>query len=146
VDLVLQLLATGLVVGSLRALCAIGWGLIYGTTLHFHVAHGAVFALAVLRLRGPEAAHLPLVVAVLLAIVASAASGLLIDLLLYQQLDGAAPSAPASSSPRSACSSCSRTCSPSCSPRIRCAWTSGAPHRGDHRPVFLPICTSSPSR
>ncbi len=45
-DLVLQLLATGLVVGSLYALCALGWGLIYGTTLHFHVAHGAVFALA----------------------------------------------------------------------------------------------------
>ena len=43
-DLVLQLLATGLVVGSLYALCALGWGLIYGTTLHFHVAHGAVFA------------------------------------------------------------------------------------------------------
>ena len=39
-------LASGVVVGSLYALCAVGWGLIYGTTLHFHVAHGAVFSLA----------------------------------------------------------------------------------------------------
>jgi branched-chain amino acid transport system permease protein len=88
VDLVLQLLATGLVVGSLYALCAIGWGLIYGTTLHFHVAHGAVFALAAYYAYvAQKLLHLPLVVAVLLAIVASAASGLLIDLLLYQQLE-----------------------------------------------------------
>ncbi|HEX4996196.1 MAG TPA: branched-chain amino acid ABC transporter permease [Methylomirabilota bacterium] len=87
-DLVLQLLATGLVVGSLYALCAIGWGLIYGTTLHFHVAHGAVFALAAYYAYvGQKLLHLPLVAAVLLAIVASAASGLLIDLLLYQQLE-----------------------------------------------------------
>ena len=87
-DLVLQLLATGLVVGSLYALCAIGWGLIYGTTLHFHVAHGAVFALAAYYAYvGQKLLHLPLGVAVLLAIVASGASGLLIDLLLYQQLE-----------------------------------------------------------
>ena len=45
-DLFLQLAATGLVVGSLYTLCALGWGLIYGTTLHFHVAHGAIFTLA----------------------------------------------------------------------------------------------------
>jgi len=45
-DLFLQLAATGFVVGSLYVLCALGWGLIYGTTLHFHVAHGAVFTLA----------------------------------------------------------------------------------------------------
>jgi branched-chain amino acid transport system permease protein len=88
VDLALQLLATGLVVGSLYALCAIGWGLIYGTTLHFHVAHGAVFALAAYYAYvGQQLLHLPLVVAVALAIVGAALSGLLIDLLLYQQLE-----------------------------------------------------------
>jgi len=88
VDLVLQLLATGLVVGSLYALCAIGWGLIYGTTLHFHVAHGAVFALAAYyAYAGQTLLHLPLPVAVVLAIAAAALSGLLIDLLLYQQLE-----------------------------------------------------------
>jgi len=88
VDLVLQLLATGLVVGSIYALCALGWGLIYGTTLHFHVAHGAVFTLAAYYAWvGQQKLGLPLVVAILLAIVAAALSGLLIDLLIYQQLE-----------------------------------------------------------
>jgi branched-chain amino acid transport system permease protein len=88
VDLLLQLLATGLVVGSLYALCALGWGLIYGTTLHFHVAHGAVFSLAAyFAYVGQKLLHLPLSVAVVAAILAAAAAGLLIDLLLYQQLE-----------------------------------------------------------
>ncbi len=87
-DLLLQLLATGLVVGSLYALCALGWGLIYGTTLHFHVAHGAVFSLAAyFAYVGQKLLHLPLAVAVVAAILAAAAAGLLIDLLLYQQLE-----------------------------------------------------------
>ena len=87
-DLLLQLLATGLVVGSLYALCALGWGLIYGTTLHFHVAHGAVFSLAAyFAYVGQKLLHLPLGVAVVGAILAAAAAGLLIDLLLYQQLE-----------------------------------------------------------
>jgi len=88
VDLVLQLLATGLVVGSLYALCALGWGLIYGTTLHFHVAHGAVFSLAAYYAYvAQKLLHLPLLPAIVLAILAAAASGLLIDLLLYQRLE-----------------------------------------------------------
>jgi branched-chain amino acid transport system permease protein len=88
VDLVLQLLATGLVVGSLYALCALGWGLIYGTTLHFHVAHGAVFTLAAyFAYAGQRHLGLPLVLAGALAIAAAALVGLLIDLLLYQRLE-----------------------------------------------------------
>jgi branched-chain amino acid transport system permease protein len=88
VDLVLQLLATGLVVGSLYALCALGWGLIYGTTLHFHVAHGAVFSLAAYYAYvAQKLLHLPLLAAIVLAILAAAASGLLIDLLVYQRLE-----------------------------------------------------------
>jgi branched-chain amino acid transport system permease protein len=88
VDLVLQLLATGLVVGSLYALCAVGWGLIYGTTLHFHVAHGAVFALAAYyAYAAQKLLHLPLLAAVAVAVLAAAATGLLIDLLVYQQLE-----------------------------------------------------------
>lgn len=87
-DLLLQLLATGLVVGSLYALCALGWGLIYGTTLHFHVAHGAVFSLAAyFAYVGQQILHLPLWVAVVVAVLGAAAAGLLIDLLLYQQLE-----------------------------------------------------------
>jgi branched-chain amino acid transport system permease protein len=88
VDLVLQLLATGVVVGSLYALCALGWGLIYGTTLHFHVAHGAVFTLAAYYAYvAQKRLGLPLVLAVALAILAAAASGLGVDRLLYQPLE-----------------------------------------------------------
>jgi branched-chain amino acid transport system permease protein len=88
VDLILQLAATGLVVGSLYALCALGWGIIYGTTLHFHVAHGAVFTLAAYYAYvGQKLLGLPLAAAVIVAIAAAAASGLLIDRFLYQPLE-----------------------------------------------------------
>lgn len=87
-DLILQLLATGLVVGSIYALCAVGWGIIYGTTLHFHVAHGAVFTLAAYYAYvGQKKLGLPLLLAVALAVLGAAVSGLLIDLLLYQRLE-----------------------------------------------------------
>lgn len=87
-DLFLQLAATGLVVGSLYALCALGWGLIYGTTLHFHVAHGAVFTLAAYyAYAGQKLLGLPLAVAVAGAIAAAALSGLLIDRFIYQPLE-----------------------------------------------------------
>lgn len=87
-DLFFQLAATGLVVGSLYVLCALGWGLIYGTTLHFHVAHGAVFTLAAYyAYAGQKLLGLPLAVAVVAAIAAAALSGLLIDFLIYQPLE-----------------------------------------------------------
>jgi len=87
-DLVLQLLATGLVVGSLYALCALGWGLIYGTTLHFHIAHGGVFTLAAyFAYAGQKKLGLPLAAACVVAVLAAALVGLLIDLLLYQRLE-----------------------------------------------------------
>ena len=87
-DLFLQLAATGLVVGSLYVLCAIGWGLIYGTTLHFHVAHGAVFTLAAYYAYAAQKfLGLPLVFAVVVAICAAAISGMLIDFFIYQPLE-----------------------------------------------------------
>ena len=87
-DLFLQLAATGLVVGSLYVLCALGWGLIYGTTLHFHVAHGAVFTLAAYyAYAGQKLLGLPLAAAVIGAIAAAALSGLLIDFFIYQPLE-----------------------------------------------------------
>lgn len=87
-DLFFQLAATGLVVGGLYVLCALGWGLIYGTTLHFHVAHGAVFTLAAYyAYAGQKLLGLPLAAAVVAAIAAAALSGLLIDFLIYQPLE-----------------------------------------------------------
>jgi branched-chain amino acid transport system permease protein len=37
-----QLLVNGLIAGSIYALVALGFGLIYATTRFFHFAHGAV--------------------------------------------------------------------------------------------------------
>lgn len=44
--MVLQLLANGIATGSLYALVALGFGLIYNTTHIFHVAHGAIYTAA----------------------------------------------------------------------------------------------------
>ena len=43
-DLLVQLLLNGLVAGSLYALVAVGFAVIFGATRHFHIAHAAVFA------------------------------------------------------------------------------------------------------
>lgn len=43
-SLFVQLLLNGLVSGSLYALVAVGFGLIFGATKHFHISHAAVFA------------------------------------------------------------------------------------------------------
>ena len=44
--LFLQLLARGLIVGSLYALLGVSWGIIYNTTRTFHFAHGFIYTLA----------------------------------------------------------------------------------------------------
>jgi branched-chain amino acid transport system permease protein len=43
-SLFVQLLLNGLVSGSLYALVAVGFALIFGATKHFHISHAAVFA------------------------------------------------------------------------------------------------------
>jgi branched-chain amino acid transport system permease protein len=45
-DLFVQLLLNGLVAGSLYALVAVGFALIFGATRHFHIAHAGVFSSA----------------------------------------------------------------------------------------------------
>jgi branched-chain amino acid transport system permease protein len=85
--LFVQLLINGLAAGALYAFVALGFALIYNATGILHLAHGAVFALggyvfyicvAIL--------HLPVVMACLLAICASAAFGIAIDWLVYRPL------------------------------------------------------------
>jgi branched-subunit amino acid ABC-type transport system permease component len=141
-------LRPGLVVGSLYALCALGWGLIYGTTLHFHVAHGAVFSLAAyFAYVGQKLLHLPLFVAVLAAILASALCGLLIDLLMYQQLERRGAYRTSLFIASLGCSSSWRTFSRSCSRPTRCAWTSACSTlRSPSGRCFSRICMCSPWR
>lgn len=43
---ILQLVTSGVVVGSLYALLGVSWGIIYGTTRTFHFAHGLTFTIA----------------------------------------------------------------------------------------------------
>lgn len=86
-ELFLQLLALGFTKGSIYALLAVSFGVIYFTTRSFHLAHGAVFAVtaycfyvfaSLLRLPGIIAALLCFPVAVLL--------GTVIEMFIYRPL------------------------------------------------------------
>jgi branched-chain amino acid transport system permease protein len=94
VGLVLQLLANGLVSGSLYALVAVGFGLILGTTRTFHFAHGVVYtAGAYVAFLASATLGLPLAAAAVAGIVGAAALGLAIEAVVYQPLRvrGASP-------------------------------------------------------
>jgi branched-chain amino acid transport system permease protein len=85
-DLFVQLLLNGLVGGSLYALVAVGFALIFAATRHFHIAHAAVFA------AGGYFAHflvdlVPAGLAVLGAVLLSALLGVLLCLFLYRPLE-----------------------------------------------------------
>jgi branched-chain amino acid transport system permease protein len=83
VGLFLQLLARGLITGSLYALLGVSWGIIYNTTRTFHFAHGFIYTLtsyAVLALVGFS---FPLVPAIFLGLVAGVAAGCAVELFAY---------------------------------------------------------------
>jgi branched-chain amino acid transport system permease protein len=44
--MILQLIANGIITGSLISIMAIGFGMIYSTTNFFHIAYGAVYGVA----------------------------------------------------------------------------------------------------
>jgi branched-chain amino acid transport system permease protein len=86
VELFVQLLLNGLVAGSLYALVAVGFALIFAATRHFHIAHAAVFAAGgYLAHFLAEAMAIPLAVpaALLLAMLL----GVLLVRFLYQPLE-----------------------------------------------------------
>jgi branched-chain amino acid transport system permease protein len=85
--LLLQLTIDGLASGALYALTAVGFAIIYNGTRILHMAHGAVFTF------GGYAFYIcvqklgaPLPVAVIVALLAAAAFGVLIDILVYRPL------------------------------------------------------------
>jgi branched-chain amino acid transport system permease protein len=85
-DLFVQLLLNGLVSGSLYALVAVGFALIFAATRHFHIAHAAVFA------AGGYFAHflgdfLPAGLAVLAAVLLSVVLGVVLVSFLYRPLE-----------------------------------------------------------
>ena len=85
--MIAQLAINGLIAGSIYALVALGFTVIYGTVRFFHFAHGAVYAvgaylawLAVMQL------GIPMIPGVILACLLAGALGVLIDVAVYRPL------------------------------------------------------------
>lgn len=85
-DLFVQLLLNGLVAGSLYALVAVGFALIFAATRHFHIAHAGVFA-AGGYLAYFLAERLPVALAVMGAVILCVLLGVLLVTLLYRPLE-----------------------------------------------------------
>ncbi|MBI3014763.1 MAG: branched-chain amino acid ABC transporter permease [Candidatus Tectomicrobia bacterium] len=84
---ILQFLVNGIVGGTIYALMALGFAIVYNTSKIFHVAHGAVYTLAgyVLFLIGAKLG-LPFIPAALVTVVLVAFFGGLIELVVYRPL------------------------------------------------------------
>jgi len=81
-------MANGLCKGSVYALVATGFGLIYTTSRVFHLAHGAVYTLAGYALFcSITFLHLPLFISAGLALLVAAVAGALIEVIVYRPLD-----------------------------------------------------------
>lgn len=86
--LVFQLLLNGLVTGCAYALVALGFALIYNTTRIFHLAHGAVYAVAAYLFYSFYVLwSVPLIGAVLLTVGLAVILGILIDEVIHVPLD-----------------------------------------------------------
>jgi branched-subunit amino acid ABC-type transport system permease component len=79
----LQLAVTGLQVGALYALTAVGFSLIFGSTRIFHFAHGATFVLAAYVFYAAEAAGYGAALGILAAAIVAVAFGVAMDRLIY---------------------------------------------------------------
>ena len=84
---IVQLVASGLVVGSLYALLGVSWGIIYATTRTFHFAHGLTFAVAAyVAIVLHVALRLPLLAAAAGAALAAALFGCAVEVLVYRPI------------------------------------------------------------
>lgn len=87
-SLATQLFLNGLVAGSLYALVAVGFALIFGATRHFHIAHAAILATGgYVTYLLTSSVGLPAVAAVVLALLVAVALGMLIARFLYAPLN-----------------------------------------------------------
>jgi branched-chain amino acid transport system permease protein len=86
-ELFIQNLFNALTVGSLYALIAIGYSMVYGILRFINFAHGEIFMVgAYLIFFGVVAAHMPWPLAALTAIAASCCLGILTDRIAYRPL------------------------------------------------------------
>jgi branched-chain amino acid transport system permease protein len=87
--LFLQLLANGIIAGSVYALLGMGFGIIYSATRTFHFAHGAVYSMAgYLAFHFHVLWHLPLGLSIALALLGAILLGIGIEGLIYKPLRG----------------------------------------------------------
>ena len=85
--IVLQLFIEGLAVGSLYALAAVGFALIYATTRTFHFAHGGTMLLCAYAFYQTTAAwHWPVALGLLAALAVAVAFGVGVDRFVYQPM------------------------------------------------------------
>jgi branched-chain amino acid transport system permease protein len=92
----IQQLLNGLFLGSIYALIALGYTMVYGVLRFINFAHGDIFMLGAFsglyihKLLGPALAALPwplaILIVLLLAMVVCAAAGIVIELLAYRPL------------------------------------------------------------
>lgn len=82
-----QLLLNGLVTGSLYALVAVGFALIFSATRHFHIAHAAVLATGGYLTFLLTGFGLPAILAVVVALVVAVSLGMAIARFLYVPLN-----------------------------------------------------------
>jgi len=82
-----QLLVNGLIAGSIYALVALGFTVIYGTVRFFHFAHGAVYATgAYLAWLAVAQLGIPIIPGVVIACLLAGVLGVGIDFLVYRPL------------------------------------------------------------
>jgi branched-chain amino acid transport system permease protein len=87
VDIFLQLLANGVILGSVYALLGISWGVIFNVTGTFHFAHAIVYTLgAYTAILFHETLGLPFSVSCLLAVAVAALVGMLIEVVFYEPM------------------------------------------------------------
>lgn len=86
-ELFLQLLVSGLALGSLYALLSMGYGLIYGTTGEFHVAHAGIFTFTgYFGYIAHEKWQLGLPASIVIATVFAALMGVVLQSLFYEPM------------------------------------------------------------
>jgi branched-chain amino acid transport system permease protein len=87
---VLSQIVNGLILGSMYALIAIGFSMIYGIVRLINFAHGDVFAIgAFTTLACVSVLHLPFLVAVPVVVATGAAFGMLIERVAFRPMRGA---------------------------------------------------------
>jgi branched-chain amino acid transport system permease protein len=87
VIMLLQLFVNGIIAGSVYALVALGFSLIYGATRFFHFAHGVVYTCgAYLAFLFVSWFSFPLCCSVLLSVILTSFLGILIEVGIYKPL------------------------------------------------------------